>query len=224
MADNKIFEKRSFVKVLKVMGAISSAAGVFCPFSGLAGSIIKGVANYMDDEDIENLKRQFETVNQGLDKISDQIQQTQHQIVKEVIALQCDATARNLRKQFCDFMEILEAEPNEREGKKEAFINSYFEDGGTDNMNDLYRGVVKDYQLFNLNILGAPEKNSGDEKKALGTQLTYLFCIGLVAMMGYYAFRGDDLLARYTEWEGNMNEVYSKLEAYMKNDTEKNEE
>lgn len=218
MADNKIFEKKSFVKVLKVMGAISAAAEVFCPFSGLAGSIIKGVADYLDDEDIENLKGKFETVNQGLDKISDQIQQARLQIIKEVINLQYSTTAENLRKQFCDFMEVLEAEPGEREDKKQAFIKSYVQDGGVNNMHHLYKGVVEEKQVFNHCILIEPEKNSDSEKQAkeaLCTQLTYLFCIGFVSMMGYYAFKRDDLLTRYTEWEEMLKEVNSMMQAYL---------
>lgn len=214
MADSKKFEKKAFVKVLKVISTVCEVAGEFCPFAGLGGSIVKAVVGYLDDEEIETLKHHFETVHQGLDQISDEINQTQQQIVKECIQIQYGTTAENIRKQFCDFMEILDAEPGERDDKKQAFLNSYVEDGGTDNMDSLYRGVTK-HQAFNLNILVPENSGSEEVKKALCTKLTYLFCIGLVAMMGYYAFKRDDLLSRYTEWEKKMNKVNSALQAYL---------
>lgn len=58
-------------------------------------------------------------------------------------------------------------------------------------------------------------KHSGGDGQAmerLCTRLTYLFCIGLIALMGYAAVIGDDDAGLSEEWAEKMENVQGKMQ------------
>ncbi len=82
------------------------------------------------------------------------------------------------------------------------------------NLYTLYGGVMGESKLFSQPILEVYMKHSqGDQRimENLCTRLTYLFCIGLIALMSYAAIVGDDEEALRIEWEEKMKDVAKKM-------------
>lgn len=207
--------KQGLVKVLQCVATISSAAAVVNPIFGVAGSLIRVVLHHVDDEDIRTLKREFGSVNRALDQLSQQNRSALLQIKKETLDGQYCRIEENLRNQFRKFMEMVDARPEQRERKKDDFEESYANDLGDQNLHSLYEGVVGKPKLFSRPILEVYLKHSqGDRRimERLCTRLTYLFCIGLIALMGYAAIIGDDEEGLTEEWAEKMVHVQEKMQ------------
>lgn len=211
--------KRGVVQVLKCVSAISTAATVVNPIFGVAGSLIRVVLHHIDDEDIKTLKQEFGNVNRGLDEISQQNRNALLQIKKETLDSQYCRVEENLRNQFRKFMDIVEARPDKRKSKMEAFMESYADDLGDQNLYTLYEGVMGKPKLFSKPILEVYLKHSqGDYRvmERLCTRLNYLFCIGLIALMGYTALMEDDEESLSEEWAAKMEDVQEKMEEVLR--------
>ncbi|XP_056617744.1 protein rapunzel [Triplophysa dalaica] len=169
------------------------------PIFGVAGSLIRVVLHHVDDEDLQILKHEFRSVNRALDDISQQNRQTLQQIRKETIDKQYGQIEENLRNQFRKFMEIVEAKPEHLQRKKDDFVERYMNDNEDQNMHTLWDGVMGKRKHISRPILEVYMKHSEGDRSVmenLCTRLAYLFCIGFIAMMGYYAFIEDDVEAR----------------------------
>ncbi|XP_038850260.1 protein rapunzel-like isoform X1 [Salvelinus namaycush] len=207
--------KQGLVKVLQCVATISSAAAVVNPIFGLAGSLIRVVLHHVDDEDIQTLKREFGSVNRALDQLSQQNRGALLQIKKETLDGQYCRVEENLRNQFRKFMEMVEARPEHCERKKDDFEESYSNDLGDQNLHTLYEGVVGKPKLFSRPILEVYLKHSQGDRRTmenLCTRLTYLFCIGLIALMGYAAVIGDDEEGISDEWTKKMEHVQERMQ------------
>ncbi|XP_061676829.1 protein rapunzel-like [Syngnathoides biaculeatus] len=224
MMDEEIMEDRTklkdgMVKVLQCVATISSAAAVVNPIFGVAGSLIRVVLHHIDDEDIRTLKREFGSVNRALDELSNKNRQALVAIQKETLDSQYASVEENLKSQFRKFMELVEVKPEHSERKKEDFIQSYGNDLGDQNLHTLYDGVVGKPKLFSRPILEVYLKHSGGDRRAmerLCTRLTYLFCIGLIALMGYAAVIGDDDAGLSEEWAEKMENVQDKMQQALR--------
>lgn len=211
--------KQGLVKVLQCVATISSAAAVVNPIFGVAGSLIRVVLHHIDDEDIRTLKREFESVNRGLDALSQQNRNTLLQIRKETLDGQYCQVEDNIRNQFRKFMEMVEARPEHRERKKDDFEESYANDLGDQNLHTLYDGVVGKPKLFSRPVLEVYLRHSQGDRRVmerLCTRLTHLFCIGLIALMGYAAVIGDDEEGLSEEWAEKMQHVQEKMQEALR--------
>ncbi|XP_066522847.1 protein rapunzel-like [Hoplias malabaricus] len=206
--------KTGLVKVLECVAAISSAAAVVNPIFGVAGSLIRVFLHQIDDEEIQTLKREFSSMNRALDEISQQNRSTLMQIKKETLDNQYGRVEENIRNKFRKFMEIVEAKPEQQQRKKDDFVESFANDMGDQNLHTLYDGVMGKRKLFSKPILEVYMTHCHGDKKVmecLCTRLTYLFCIGLIALMGHAAIIGDDEEGLSKEWTKNMIAVQEKM-------------
>ncbi len=218
MAENEISEdqeklKRGLVKVLECVATISSAAAVINPIFGVAGSLIRVVLHHVDDKDIQKLKREFGSVNRALDEISQQNQNVLLQIRKETVDDLYGRVEENIRNQFSKFMDTVEVSAAHEQRKKE-FEMSFVINQCDQNLYTLYGGVMGESKIFSQPILDVYMKHSQGDLRVmenLCTRLTYLFCIGLIALMSYAAIAGDDEEALRIEWEEKMKDVAKKM-------------
>ncbi|KAL4646780.1 hypothetical protein GN956_G9539 [Arapaima gigas] len=211
--------KKGVVTVLRCLSTISSAASVVNPIFGVAGSLLRVVLNQVDDEDIKTLKREFASVNRALDEISQQNRNALLQIKKETVDGQYCHVEENLRNQFRKFMEVVEAHPDYQQQKKYDFEQSYANDLGDQNLHTLYDGVMGKPKLFSKPILEVYMKHSHGDRQVmerLCTRLTYLFCIGLIALMGYTAIIEDDEEGLSEEWNEKMQDVQGKMQEVLR--------
>ncbi|KAJ3597680.1 hypothetical protein NHX12_001197 [Muraenolepis orangiensis] len=211
--------KQGLIKVLQCVECISSAAAMVNPIFGVAGSLIRVVLLYVDDEDIRALKREFGSVNQALDQISQQNQGTLLHVQKETLDNQFGLVEEALRSQFRKFMETVEAPERQRERRKDVFKVSYANDLGAQPLRTLYASVMGKSRMFSLPILEVYLKHSHGDRatmEKLCTHLTYLFCIGLIALMGYTVVIGDDEESLSEEWAEKMELVQEKMQEALR--------
>lgn len=212
--------KRNVVKVLECVATISSAAAVVNPIFGVAGSLIRVVLHHIDDEEIKTLKREFGSVHRALDELSQQHRSALLQIRKETLDGQYCTVEENLKNQFRKFMEVVEARPGDhQQRKKDDFEESYANDMGDQNLHTLYDGVMGKPKLFSQPILEVYMKHSQRDRRVmerLCTRLTYLFCIGLIALMGYAAIIGDDEEGLSEEWTEKMENVQERMQEVLR--------
>ncbi|TSK20114.1 hypothetical protein Baya_1662 [Bagarius yarrelli] len=219
IAEDRDKLKRGLVKAMQCVATISSAAAVVNPIFGVAGSLIRVVLHHVDDEEIQTLRREFVSVNRALDEISRQNQSMLLQIKKETLDGQYSHVENNLRNQFRKFMEVVMAQPERVESKRDDFEESYANDLGDQNLHTLYDGVMGKPKLFSQPILEVYMTYSKGERRVmerLCTHITYLFCIGLIALMGYAAIIGDDEEGLKEEWAQKMEEVQEKMQKVLR--------
>ncbi|TRY84804.1 hypothetical protein DNTS_008980 [Danionella cerebrum] len=201
------------VKVLECVATISSAAAVVNPIFGVAGSLISVVLHHIDNEDLEKLKREFGCVYRALDEISQQNQNVLLQIKRETVDGLYARVEENIRNQFCKFMDTLDPS-GAYEQRREEFEVSYVINQCDQNLHTLYSGVMGESKVFSQPILDVYLKYSQGERsimETLCTRLSYLFCIGLMALMGYAAIVGDDEETLQVQWEAKMKDVAKKM-------------
>ncbi|XP_015192184.1 protein rapunzel-like isoform X1 [Lepisosteus oculatus] len=211
--------KKGLVKVLQCVATISSAAAVVNPIFGIAGSLIRVVLHQIDDEDIKTLKKEFNSVHKALDDISQQNRNALLQIKKETLDGQYSKVEENIKNQFRKFMELVEAKPEHQSRKREDFEEHFANDLGDQNLHTLYDGVMGKPKLFSKPILEVYMKHSHGDRKVmerLCTRLTYLFCIGLIALMGYAAVIGDDEEELSEEWAEKMENVQERMQEVLR--------
>lgn len=219
IVEDKAKLKQGLCKVLQCVATISSAAAVVNPIFGVAGSLIRVVLHHVDDEDIRTLKREFGSVNHQLDQLSQMNRNTLVQIMKETVDGQYCRVEENLKNQFRKFMELVDARPEHCEGKKDDFVKSYCNDLEDQNLHTLYDGVVGKPKLFSRPILEVYLRHSQSDRQTmelLCKRLTYLFCIGLIALMGYAAIIGDDEEGLSEEWAEKMEHVQEKMQEALR--------
>ncbi|XP_066497632.1 protein rapunzel-like [Hoplias malabaricus] len=215
MAVNEISKDREklkagLVKALECVATISTAAAVVNPIFGVTGSLIRLVLNNIDDEEFQSLKQDFRKVNRAMDEISQKNQSTLLQIQKETLDNQYHQVEENIRNQFRKFMEIVE-----QPSKKADFEDSFANDMGDQNLHTLYDGVMGKPKVFSKPILEVYMTHCHGRRRVmecLCTRLTYLFCIGLIALMGHAAIIGDDEEDLSKEWAGKMENVQKKMQ------------
>ncbi|KAI5092427.1 rapunzel, partial [Silurus meridionalis] len=186
---------------------------------GVAGSLIRVVLHHVDDEDIQTLRREFGSVNRALDELSVQNRGVLRLMQKKTLDGQYSGVEANLRNQFRKFMEVVEARPEYKERKRDEFEESYANDMGDQNLHTLYDGVTGKSKLFSRPILQVYMTYSQGDRgvmERLCTHLTYLFCIGLIALMGYAAIIGDDEEGLNKEWAEKMHEVEEKMQEVLR--------
>ncbi|KAK7886588.1 hypothetical protein WMY93_026209 [Mugilogobius chulae] len=218
--DNLAKVKKVAVQVLRVVGAISSAAAVVNPIFGVVGSLIGIVTDHIDDEDMRKLKNQFASVNRALDDISKQIDGTLLQINKETVDSQYSTVEENLRHQYKKFMEMVEARPDLRERKMEEFKTSYKFGKFDQSLFTLYDGVMGKPKLFGRPILDVYLKHSNFNRgimEELCKRLAYLFYMGIMARIGYAGLVGQNEKRLIEKWAKQMDQVHKKMqEALMR--------
>uniref|UniRef100_A0A3P9KT37 Uncharacterized protein n=1 Tax=Oryzias latipes TaxID=8090 RepID=A0A3P9KT37_ORYLA len=128
---------------LNVLKAVASAASVFFPPIGIAGSLIGVVLKFVDKNDsIDNLKKEFQLIHQGLDELSKQNQQTMKTIIKETADQQFSRVERSLKWQYEKYMKMISAPPEHVQRRSEEFVEAYDDELGDQHLNTLYESVI----------------------------------------------------------------------------------
>uniref|UniRef100_A0A8C6SGQ9 Rapunzel n=1 Tax=Neogobius melanostomus TaxID=47308 RepID=A0A8C6SGQ9_9GOBI len=218
LLEDQVSLKQGLVKVMQCVAPSPPRPAVVNP------SRVGGLADYPQwfcprgHEDIRTLKREFGSVD-GPGRSSRTEPQHTDADQKETLDGQYSRGRRTCRRQFRKFMEMVNARPEYRERKKDDFEESYANDLGDQNLHTLYDGVTGKPKLFSRPILEVYLKHSQGDRRVmerLCTRLTHLFCIGLIALMGYAAVIGDDEEGLSEEWAEKMQHVQDKMQEALR--------
>ncbi|XP_029935777.1 protein rapunzel-like [Myripristis murdjan] len=199
-----------------------SALSVIHPCFGVAGTAIRFIQQGLDDENIRTLQREFSSVNETLDQLSQQHHKTLLRIKKGTLDGQYATAEQNLRHHFRMYLDMMQGDPDLHEQKRNAFKERYSIDQGPKHLERLYEGVTGKSKVFSKPILGFYlEYSKGTDcarctMEELCKRLNYLFTIGLIALMGYAAINGYDEEDLREEWAEKMREVQEKMQEALK--------
>ncbi|KAF7658305.1 hypothetical protein LDENG_00014430 [Lucifuga dentata] len=214
-----IAERKSMVEtVMDVLqqGAevVASIAGDLFPVFAIAAPIVKLALDNVESKEAAFMKEQFQKVRERLEVVSEQIQRINDEIKKSGVDAAYFSVEENITNQFRKYMDILNANEKFREVKKKLFLDHFVKTGGDKNLHILYSAVTGD------NFSGEPvleiilnyEKKSRRAMEDFCARLKKLFCIGLIALMGYTALKKcDDEDELLKDWGEKMKVVQAKM-------------
>ncbi|XP_039608999.1 protein rapunzel-like [Polypterus senegalus] len=206
--------KKLVITALQCVATISSAAAVINPVFGLAGSVIGIFLRSTDNEEINQLRSDFNKIHAGLERVSAETKNITMDIKKGATDSQYFKIEKAIIAQYRALLALIEADPKRRDEKKEQFEKKFMAEKGYQNMNTLYEGVIGKRKLFSEPILDVYlqySRNNKEIMEGLCTSLTRLFCIGLISTMAYAASIGDDEEGLKEKWTKRMEEVEKRM-------------
>uniref|UniRef100_A0A8K9VD29 Rapunzel 4 n=1 Tax=Oncorhynchus mykiss TaxID=8022 RepID=A0A8K9VD29_ONCMY len=197
-----VAEKKNVVEtVMEVFeqGAevVASIAGDLFPVFAIAAPIVKLALDNVESKEAAFMKEQFQKVRERLEVVSEEMQRINEEI---------------------KYMDILNAKPKFREVKKKLFMEHFVKTGGDKNLHTLYSAVTGDNFSGEsvLEITLNYEEKSRRAMEDFCARLKKLFCIGLIALMGYTALKDcDDEEKLLQDWGEKMKDVQVKMNAVI---------
>ncbi|XP_030638006.1 rapunzel 4 [Chanos chanos] len=197
---------------------VASIAGDLFPVFSIAAPVIKLALDNVESKEAEYMKEQFQRVRERLEVVSEEIQRINEEIKKSSADAAYFSVEENLTNQFRKYMDVLNAKPKFREVKKKLFLEHFSKTGGDKNLETLYNAVTGDNFSGEsvLEITLNYEQKSRRPMEDFCARLKKLFCIGLIALMGYTALKGgDDEEELLRDWGERMKAVQAKMNAVI---------
>ncbi|KAM4601497.1 rapunzel 4 isoform 1-T3 [Polymixia lowei] len=194
---------------------VASIVGDLFPVFAIAAPIVKLALDNVESKEAVFMKEQFQKVRDRLEVVSEEIQQINNEIKKCGVDAAYFSVEENITNLFRKYMDILNAKPKFREVKKKLFLEHFVKTGGDKNLHTLYSAVTGDNFSGEsvLEIALNYEEKSRRVMEDFCARLKKLFCIGLIALMGYTALKGydGDEEEILKEWGEKMKEVQAKM-------------
>ncbi|XP_029928219.1 rapunzel 4 [Myripristis murdjan] len=218
-----VAEKKDMVEtVMEVFeqGAevIASIAGDLFPVFSIAAPIVKLALDNVESKEAAFMKEQFQKVRDRLEVVSEEIQRINDEIKKSGVDAAYFSVEENITNQFRKYMDILNAKPKFREVKKKLFLEHFVKTGGDKNLHTLYSAVTGDNFSGEsvLEITLNYEEKSRRPMEDFCARMKKLFCIGIIALMGYSALKEcDDEDELLKDWGAKMKDVQAKMNAVI---------
>ncbi|KAM3873010.1 rapunzel 4 [Diretmus argenteus] len=197
---------------------VASIAGDLFPIFSIAAPLVQLALDNVESREAEFMKLQFQKVRERLEVISEEVQRITDEIKKSGVDAAYFSVEENITNQFRKYMDILNAKPKFREVKKKLFLEHFVKTGGEKNLNTLYNAVTGDNFSGEsvLEITLNYEEKSRRPLEDFCARLKKLFCIGLIALIGYTALKGcgdeEDIL---NDWGKKMKDVQDKIHAVI---------
>lgn len=192
---------------------LASIAGDLFPVFSIAAPIVRLALDNVESKEAEYMKEQFQKVRERLEVVSEEVQQINQEIKKSGVDATYFSVEENLTNQFRKFMDVLNAKPKFREVRKKTFLEHFNRTGGDKNLHTLYNAVTGDNFSGEsiLEITLNYEQKSRRAVEEFCAMLKQLFCIGLIALLGQAALKGDDDEKLLQDWSEKMKVVQSKM-------------
>ncbi|XP_015192199.1 rapunzel 4 [Lepisosteus oculatus] len=196
---------------------VASMAGDLFPIFQIAAPIVKLALDNVESEEAAYMKEQFQKVRERLEVLSEEIKRINEEIKKSQVDAEYFSVEENLTNQFRKYMDILNAKPKFKEVKKKLFLEHFSKTGGDKNLHTLYNAVTGDNFSGEsiLEITLNYEEKSRRPMEEFCARLKKLFCVGLIALMGHAALKGDDEEALLKDWGEKMKAVQGKMNAVI---------
>ena len=197
---------------------VASIAGDLFPVFAIAAPLVKLALDNVESKEAEFMKQQFQKVRESLEVISEDIQRINEEIKKSGADAAYFSVEENISNQFRKYMDILNAKPKFREVKNKLFLEHFVKTGGDKNLHTLYSAVTGD-NFSGESVLEITLNYENKSRRAMEdfcARLKELFCIGLIALMGYTALKGvDDEQELLLDWGEKMKTVQTKMNSVI---------
>ncbi|XP_043918333.1 uncharacterized protein LOC122794187 [Protopterus annectens] len=187
------------------------------PLVEVATPFMKLVLQNEESSEVKYIKEQFQMVRDKLEEIADQIVDINKALKKKDIDSEFFKIEENLLFLFEKYLDILEASPKFKEGKKTQFIEDYEAFPAEKDLNELYDAAVGDAS-FGCSILDFAMDYTEKHRRALEqyfSRLLRLFYLGLIIVMGYKAITMESGEKFKKQWSEKMLRVEAKMKSLI---------
>ena len=199
--------------------AVASIAGDLFPIFAIAAPVVRLALDNVESKEAVFMKEQFQKVRERLEVVSEQLQRINDEIKKSGVDAAYFSVEENISNQFRKYMDILNAKPKFREVKKKTFLEHFVNSGGDNNLHNLYNAVTGDNFSAEsvLEITLNYNEKSRRVMEDFCARLNHLFCIGLIALIGYSSLKncGEDEEEILSDWRKKMDAVQVKMKAVI---------
>lgn len=195
---------------------VASIAGDLFPIFAIAAPVVRLALDNVESKEAAFMKEQFQKVRERMEVVSEQIQRINDEIKKSGVDAAYFSVEENISNQFRKYMDILNAKPKFREVKKKTFLEHFVKTGGDKNLHTLYNAVTGD-NFSGESVLEITLNYNEKSRRVMEdfcARLNKLFCIGLIALVGYTVLKdcGDEEEI-LRDWEKKMKAVQGKMNA-----------
>ena len=196
---------------------VASMAGDLFPIFSLAAPLVKLALDNVESKEAVFMADQFKKVRERLEVVSEQIQRINDEIKKSGVDAAYFSVEENISNQFRKYMDILKAKPKFREVKKKTFLEHFEKSGGEKNLHTLYNAVTGD-NFSGESVLAITLNYNEKSRRVMEdfcARLKKLFCIGIIALMGFTVLDDGDEDEILSDWREKMTVVQGKMHAVI---------
>ncbi|KAJ3597678.1 hypothetical protein NHX12_001195 [Muraenolepis orangiensis] len=172
---------------------VASIAGDLFPIFSIAAPLVRLALGNVESKEATFMKEQFQKVRERLEVMSEQIQRVNDEIKKSGADAAYFSVEENIINQFRNYMDILNAKPKYREVRKMVFLEHFVKTGGDKSLNTLFNAVTGDNfggeSVLEITLNYNEKSRRGMEDFC--ARLKKLFCIGLIALMGFTVLKDE---------------------------------
>ncbi|XP_077455062.1 uncharacterized protein LOC144073247 [Stigmatopora argus] len=195
---------------------VAILAGDFFPIVSIAAPIVQMALDNVESKEVVYMKEQFQKVGDRLGAISDQTRRIYEEIKRSGMDVSYFSVEENITNQFRKYIDILDVKPEFREVKKKIFMEHFKATDGDQNLHTLYDAVTGAAGSPMLDVVLEHEEKSRRVLEDFCARLKKLFCLGIIALMGHAALKGDSREeALLKTWRDKMKEVQEKMNAVI---------
>ncbi|KPP67911.1 hypothetical protein Z043_113445 [Scleropages formosus] len=198
--------------------AVASIAGDLFPVFSIAAPLVQLALDNVESKEAEYMTEQFQKVRDRLDVISEEVERITQEIKKSGVDAAYFQVEENITNQFRKYMDILKAKPKFKDAKKKQFLEHFDKTGGDKNLHTLYSAVTGDNFSGEsvLEITLNYEEKSRRVMEDFCARLKNLFCVGIIALLGYAALKGYGEEEKFLQdWREKVEAVQLKMNAVI---------
>lgn len=194
-------------------------AEILFPLVDVATPFMKLVIQNEESSEVKYIKEQFQMVRDKLEEIADQIVDINKALKKKDIDTEFFKIEENILFLFEKYLDILEASPKFKEGKKTQFVENYEAFPAEKDLNELYDAAMGG-TAFGCSILDFALDYTEKHRRALEqyfARLLRLFYLGLIIVMGCKAITMESVENFKKKWSEKMLRVQTKMKYLINN-------
>ncbi|XP_060756387.1 protein rapunzel-like isoform X2 [Neoarius graeffei] len=213
--------KQTAAKVLGYVEKVSSFASSIDPLFGIVTTLVGVVRKGLVEEEANELDKDFKQIHAKLESISEQNKQTLRQIRINEINETFGKYEEYIKHQYGAFNTMVDrvrTHPDDAKRHMDDFKDIYERDKSDLSLNVFYDGVVGTKKLFGRQMLTVYLEDCDKDRKIMEARcahLAYLFQIGLMTLMAYYAVTEDDEDEVREKWAERVIKIQTKMQEVL---------
>ncbi|XP_053344212.1 uncharacterized protein LOC128514395 [Clarias gariepinus] len=207
--------KEQIEKAVEIVGQgcaiLADTVGQLHPILGAVFRISAKLLSNPEGKEAKFLTKQFEKVNQTMEKLQGDLEETQRLIERSSLNIEYFKIYSQIIGQYEMFNYIFTAKPEFKKVKINEFL-IYFEQYEREkNLKCLYNAITRDRILDKILTT---EQRSRKAVEEFCASIKKVFLVGVVALMGYNALtEGPVKEDKMKKWHGRMEEVEKLMKA-----------
>nr|XP_020452944.1 uncharacterized protein LOC109958562 [Monopterus albus] len=213
--------KKTAAKVLCCVEKVSSFASSIDPIFGIVSSLVGVARKGLMAEEGHPLEKDFQAIHSKLESISQKNQQCLRQLRVDEVNETYGKYEEYIKHQYNAFNKMVaqvKKDPDNTQRYMKAFERIYERDKSDMSLDVYYRGVMGTSSLFGRPLLKVYLEHCEGDRETMEyrcSHITYLFHMGLIALMGYTAVTEDDEDEVREKWAKRVDDIQKKMQEVL---------